>query len=204
MANWQQAVDALIEAGKELYTRGWVPATSGNFSHRLDPRHVAITVSGWHKGRLSEEGLMRIDMQAAAVGTVQRPSAEALLHTQIYQRYPEVDAVLHVHSPGATLISRRLPQGVRIGGFELLKAFPGIETHEAEITIPVFANDQDIPRLADRVSAWWRQGGEAPGYLIDGHGLYTWGDSMQDALRHIEALDFLFDCVLREQGMPPP
>lgn len=199
--DWQQAVELLIETGRELHARGWVPATSGNFSQRLDTDTAAMTVSGWHKGKLTEAGLMTVDMAAQPVNTDKRPSAEALLHTQIYQHYPAVHAVLHVHSPNATLISRRMPGGVRIDGFELLKAFPGIESHEAALDIPVFANDQDIPRLAHQVDSWWRRGGDAPGYLISGHGLYTWGATMPDALRHVEALDFLFDCLLREQGM---
>jgi methylthioribulose-1-phosphate dehydratase len=200
---WRSPYTQRSFTGRELHSRGWVPATSGNFSQRLDAQTAAMTVSGWHKGRLTEAGLMRVDMEARAVGSDNRPSAEALLHTQIYQRYPEVDAVLHVHSPSATLISRRLPDGVRIAGFELLKAFTGIDTHKAEIHVPVFANDQNIARLARQVEAWWQQGGEAPGYLIAGHGLYTWGRTMQDTLRHLEAFDFLFECMLREQGVPP-
>ncbi len=200
--DWQQAVTLLIDAGRDLHAHGWVPATSGNFSHRLNKSTVAMTVSGWHKGKLEEAGLMKVDMNAQPVRTKKQPSAEALLHTQLYNRYPDVNAILHVHSPNATLISRRFPGGVRIESFELLKAFPGISTHTASVDIPVFANDQDIPRMARAIDAWWRRGGDAPGYLINGHGLYTWGETMQDTLRHLEAFDFLFECMLREQGVP--
>lgn len=204
-AVWQQQVRALIEAGRELHARGWVPATSGNFSARLSESEIALTVSGWHKGKLDETGIMRADMQGCAVGSDKRPSAETLLHTQLYRRYPDVGAVLHVHSVNATLISRAIHRsGARdlvLAGYELLKAFPGNTTHETSLRVPVFANDQDIPRLAARVDAWLDVNDPIHGYLIAGHGLYAWGRDMAETLRHLEAFDFLFECELRERGM---
>ena len=205
---WQQQVEALIEAGRELHARGWVPATSGNFSARLSDAEIALTVSGWHKGKLAEAGIMRADMQGCAVGSDKRPSAETLLHTQLYQRYPDVGVVLHVHSVNATLISRAVQRSgahdLVLTGYELLKAFPGNSTHETSMRVPVFANDQDIPRLAAKVDAWLDANDPIYGYLIAGHGLYAWGCDMAETLRHIEAFDFLFECELRERGMRQP
>ena len=205
---WQQQVEALIEAGRELHARGWVPATSGNFSARLSDAEIALTVSGWHKGKLAEAGIMRADMQGHAVGSDKRPSAETLLHTQLYQRYPDVGVVLHVHSVNATLISRAVQRSgahdLVLAGYELLKAFPGNSTHETSMRVPVFDNDQDIPRLAAKVDAWLDANEPIYGYLIAGHGLYAWGRDMAETLRHLEAFDFLFECELRERGMRQP
>lgn len=205
---WQQQVRALIEAGRELHARGWVPATSGNFSARLSESEIALTVSGWHKGKLDETGIMRADMQGRAVGNDQRPSAETLLHTQLYRRYAEVSVVLHVHSANATLISRAVQRsGVHdlvLADYELLKAFPGNTTHATSMRVPVFANDQDIPRLAAQVDVWLDANEPVYGYLIAGHGLYAWGRDMAQTLRHLEAFDFLFDCELRERGLRQP
>lgn len=205
---WSQQVRALIEAGRELHARGWVPATSGNFSARLSGSEIALTVSGRHKGKLDESGIMRADMQGRAVGSDKRPSAETLLHTQLYRRYPEVGVVLHVHSVNATLISRAVQRSgahdLVLAGYELLKAFPGNATHETSMRVPVFANDQDIPRLAAKVDAWLDANDPIWGYLIAGHGLYAWGRDMAETLRHLEAFDFLFECELRERGMRQP
>lgn len=202
---WSQQVRALIDAGRALHARGWVPATSGNFSARLSDAEIALTVSGRHKGRLDETGIMRADMQGRAVGGDQRPSAETLLHTQLYRRYPEVGVVLHVHSINATLISRAVQraggQDLVLAGYELLKAFPGCATHATSMRVPVFENDQDIPRLAARVDTWLDANEPIYGYLIAGHGLYAWGRDMAETLRHLEAFDFLFECELRERGM---
>ncbi len=201
---WQQQVRALIEAGAELHARGWVPATSGNFSARLNAAEIVLTVSGRHKGKLDEDGLMRADLQGRAVGSDKRPSAETLLHTQLYRRYPEVGVVLHVHSLHATLISRAVQrsgaQDLLLSGYELLKAFPGIVTHATSMRVPVFDNEQDIPRLAAKVDAWLDANEPIYGYLIAGHGLYAWGRDMAETLRHLEAFDFLFTCELHERG----
>lgn len=204
-ALWQRQVQALIEAGQEAHARGWVPATSGNFSARLSAAEIVLTVSGRHKGKLDEAGLMRADMQGRAVGNDKRPSAETLLHTQLYQRYPDITVVLHVHSVNATLISRAVQrsgaQHLVLAGYELLKAFPGCNTHATRLRVPVFDNEQDIPRLASKVDAWLDANEPVSGYLIAGHGLYAWGRDMAETLRHLEAFDFLFECELRERGV---
>src|SRR5207244_11594616 len=88
----------LVETGRELHARGWVPATSGNFSARVDDRHVAVTVSGLDKGRLTEDDIMLVDLSGRAITPGKRPSAETLLHTALYRRYADTQVVLHTHS----------------------------------------------------------------------------------------------------------
>jgi len=187
----------LIVNVRELAALGWTPATSSNFSRRLDERHAAITVSGRDKGRLVEDDIMVVDFDGRAVGSDHRPSAETLLHTQLYRRFPEIGCVLHTHSTVQTIASRLFAGAgkVRLEGYELLKAFYGNDTHEAAIDLPVLANSQDMPELAARVEALldtqclW-------GYLIDGHGIYAWGRDMAEARRHLEAFEFLLGCEL--------
>lgn len=197
----QRACD-LIEAGRFIHARGWVPATSGNFSARLADGRVAVTVSGRHKGRLAPDDIMLVDAEGRSLDGKQ-PSAETLLHTSIYRRYPEVGAVLHPHSPGSVLLSRLKRDAVVLADYELLKALAGITTHATRVTIPIFPNDQDIPRLARQVEAHMDRHGGIYGYIIAGHGFYTWGATVGDALRHVEALEFLFDLETRLHGVKP-
>lgn len=154
-----------------------------------------MTRSGRHKGRLNASDFMRLDQQGQPLdeGT---PSAEAGLHLLLYKRWPEINCILHTHSPKATVISRLRDQDVTLSDYELLKAFEGISTHDMTINVPIFDNDQDIPRLGMRVNAWLDSHPAPPGYLIRGHGLYTWGRDPAGADRHIEALEFLFECEL--------
>lgn len=191
-----QRAAELVEAGRFLFARGMVPATSGNFSARLTDGRLAVTVSGRHKGRLTPEDIMPVDAEGRSLDG-RRPSAETLLHVQVYRRHPEARAVLHPHSVNATVLSRLAAGDLKLQDYELLKAFPGVDSHAAKVTVPVFANDQDIARLAAKVDAWMDANGPVFGYLIEGHGFYTWGDSVDDALRHVEAYEFLFECEMR-------
>jgi methylthioribulose-1-phosphate dehydratase len=197
---FEQRAAELIETGRRLYQLGMVPATSGNFSARLADGRIAITVSGSHKGRLTFDDIMVIDAAGRSLDD-RRSSAETGLHLQIYRRFPDAAAVLHPHSVNATLLSRRRHEHLVLSDYELLKAFPGVNTHECAVTVPVFANRQDIPALAAEVDDWMEQHeGQVHGYLIGGHGFYTWGATVDDALRHVEAFEFLFDCELRAGG----
>jgi methylthioribulose-1-phosphate dehydratase len=77
----------------------------------------------------------------------------------------------------------------------------GIETHETRVVVPVFPNDQNIARLAQAVDDWLDSHPACHAYIIAGHGFYTWGASVKDALRHVEALEFLFDVEVRLHGV---
>jgi len=197
-ARFAQCADAIAEAARELAALGWTPATSSNFSMRIGNDLAAITISGRDKGRLGREDIMLVDMAGRAVGTEARPSAETALHTQIYRRCAGAQAVLHTHSRTQSVASRLFAQAglVRLRGWELQKAITGFSTHESELDIPVFANTQHMPELVAQVDAWLDAGKPLHAYLIDGHGIYTWGGDMAEARRHLEALEFLLGCVL--------
>jgi methylthioribulose-1-phosphate dehydratase len=186
----------LIRAGRFFFERGWVPATAGNFSARLDATRMVITVSGRHKGELDQNGLMVVDLAGRVLSEGKRPSAETPLHLQLYRSNSELGAVLHTHSLNATLLSRLEREELVLEGYEVLKALPGVNTHETRVVVPIFPNDQDVPRLAARVQAYMAGHPGLRGYLIAGHGFYTWGGSVEDARRHIEAFEFLFECEL--------
>jgi methylthioribulose-1-phosphate dehydratase len=190
--------DAIAAAAHELALAGWTPATSSNFSMRIDADHAAITISGRDKGRLGRNDIMLVDMQGNAVGTDARPSAETALHTQVYRRWPEAQAVLHTHSRTQSVASRLYAQAgvIRLEGWELQKAIAGHTTHESVLEIPVFPNTQHMPELVAHVDAWLDAGKPLAAYLIDGHGIYTWGRDMAEARRHLEALEFLLGCEL--------
>ncbi|WP_224369279.1 methylthioribulose 1-phosphate dehydratase [Hyalangium versicolor] len=183
----------LIRAGRFFFERGWVPATAGNFSARLDDRRVLVTVSGRHKGELEPEDFLEVDLDGRVLSEGKRPSAELPLHLQLYRR-EEVGAVLHTHSLSATVLSRLHRDELVLEGYEVLKALQGIQTHETRVVVPIFPNDQDVARLSARVQEYMEARAGVYGYLIAGHGLYTWGRSVAEACRHIEAFEFLLAC----------
>jgi methylthioribulose-1-phosphate dehydratase len=190
--------DSIADTARELAALGWTPATSSNFSMRVDTDHAAITISGRHKGKLGRGDIMLIDLDGHAVGTAAHPSAETALHTQIYRRWPQVGVVLHTHSRTQSVASRLFAADgvIRLQGWELQKAIAGYSTHDSVLEIPVFPNTQHMPELVAKVDAWLDSGKSLHAYLIDGHGIYTWGHDMAEARRHLEALEFLLGCEL--------
>ncbi|MBA2591706.1 MAG: methylthioribulose 1-phosphate dehydratase [Pseudomonadota bacterium] len=196
-ARLRQVAGEIVTAARELAARGWTPATSSNFSMRLDEAHAAITVSGLDKGRLTEDGVMVVDLDGRPVATEQRPSAETVLHTRLYRRDAGIGCVLHTHSLLQTVASRVFAPsgGVRLEGYELAKAIAGTTTHETVIELPVLANSQDMPATAGQVEALL-DAGPLSGYLIAGHGLYAWGRDLAEARRHLEAFEFMLACEL--------
>lgn len=201
--------EAIVAAGRRLDALGLVPATAGNFSIRLDAGRIAVTVSGRHKGFLTPDDVMVVDLDGRAEDPAKRSSAETLLHCGIYRRFPDAGAILHGHSIANTVLSRRAAGALQLAGYELLKAFPGRPTHDAEVTLPVVPNDQDIARMQRGLDALWDgmvpPGGEdgmaaiPPGYLIAGHGSYVWAADMPGALMRMEALEFMLACELEER-----
>ena len=185
------------EIGRDFHTRGWVLGTSGNFSVVVsrNPLGLAITASAVSKGAIRPADVLAIGAEGAPIGKRGgRPSAETALHLAI-ARTRTAGAVLHTHSIWSTVLSEMHGDegGLRLSGFEMLKGLEGVRTHRHTEWLPIFENDQDMPALASRVEAMLQQSPAVHGFLLRGHGLYTWGDDLAQARRHVEILEFLLE-----------
>jgi methylthioribulose-1-phosphate dehydratase len=192
--------DQLADIARWAYRKGWAPATSTNYSMRLPehaaPAFCAITSSGVDKETFDPSQVLAVDLTGMPVnGCTLKPSAETLLHVMLY-RVMGAGAVLHTHSLAAALLSRSTEeQGcLKFSGWELLKGFDGIESHDCEVILPVFPNSQDIPALASHIEARLPHTQPCYGLLLAGHGLYVWGKDLTTAKRHLEAIEFLLQC----------
>jgi methylthioribulose-1-phosphate dehydratase len=194
----ESAVLEIIAVGRRLDARGLAAATSGNFSMRISDDRVAITVSGSHKGRLRAADVMLVDGDGRSLDE-RVPSAETPLHIQLYRLYPHVQAILHVHSVAAVALTRLFPGAtvLPVQGYEMLKAFPGVTTHESRIDVPVFENSQDVAALAGTIATRLTCSPPPPAYLIRGHGMNAWGRSLDEAERVVEAMEHLLACELQ-------
>ena len=119
--------------------------------------------------------------------------------------------MLHTHSVWSTILSRAdgARGAVRIECYEMLKGLDGIVTHDTCEEVPIFANAQAMPELASRIrarflAADWSDPKRPPfhGFLLSGHGLYTWGRDLAEARRQIEIHEFLFEVVARTRSFP--
>ena len=208
---------ALRAIGREFHSRRWSLGTSSNYSvvTGRNPLELLITASGKDKSALSNDDFVSVDSSGTILQdcktSPQKSSAETLLHCLIAQSFPDVGAILHTHSIWATTLSRAAlkptqNQGVLcIEGYEMLKGLEGIRTHDTAVNVPVFRNSQDMVELSDRIKDVLMAPDESSsdfspshGFLLSGHGLYTWGRTLAEARRHIEIFEFLFEVIAHQ------
>ncbi len=222
-----QLATRLAEVGRSFYTRGWALGTSGNFSAvvRREPLRLAITASGLDKGQLTARDIIEVDADGKPVGerwsrspgrnratrrppgglrTSNRPSDETKLHLAIV-RARDAGAVLHTHSVWSTILSEVHARrgGLGIEGYEMLKGLDGVRSHQHREWLPIIENSQDMGALAGTVEQVLARCPEAHAFLLEGHGLYTWGSDLAVAKRHVEILEFLLEVVGRRTGVRP-
>ena len=165
-----------------------------------------MSPSGIDKGELTPEQILTIDEHAHIVTDhptkeptdIKKPSDESLLHIRIVQTRG-AGAVLHTHSVWNTMLSdlHAHDGGVNIHGYEMLKGLQGVRTHEHNEWLPIIKNSQDMTSLAATVASTLSNHPAAHGFLLERHGLYSWGDNLAQAKRHIEILEFLLETIGR-------
>ena len=200
----ESQIDSLRRIGAEFHRRKWSLGTSSNYSVVLSrsPLELLVTASGKDKGNLQSTDFVRVNQHGnPTVPNQPRSSAETLIHVVLAEQ-EDVGAILHTHSVWGTVLSDHHfnAGGFLIEGYEMLKGLEGIRTHETSYWVPIFDNTQDIPVLAEQIRTALLDA-SAPlehGFLIRGHGLYTWGKDLFAARRHIEIFEFLFECVAQQ------
>lgn len=200
----QELRERLVKVIHFLHSRGWAPGTGGNFSALIteSPLKLLMSPSGYNKGSLTESDLLVVDASGRKIEGSGKPSAETLLHL-IIAKLTGAKSVLHTHSVWNTLLSDIFAvQGVlELSHYEMLKGLGGIETHEHIERVPIIENSQDIPALVAKVEEVLKRQPDTHGILLRNHGLYTWGSSPEDAQRHVEIFEFLFEVVGRRLSL---
>lgn len=196
-----EIAEKLAAVAKGFHGRGWLLGTSGNLSVvvQREPLRLAMSPSGVDKGELTPEQVLLIDENARIMSAHSgKPSDESLLHIRIVKER-SAGAVLHTHSIWNTILSDLYASegGVTIDGYEMLKGLQGVRTHEHTEWLPIIDNSQDMAALADSAGKTLTEHKKAHGFLLRRHGLYSWGDTLAQAKRHIEILEFLLETMGR-------
>ena len=199
--SFSQIASSLASIARGFYLRGWLVGTSGNLSAVVErePLRLAMSPSGVAKGELRAEQILMIDEDARVISDQRdKPSDESPLHLRIVKERG-AGAVLHTHSIWNTILSdlHFADRGVAIEGYEMLKGLQGVNTHEHGEWLPIIENSQDMLALADSIGDTLRKHKNAHGFLLQRHGLYSWGNDLPQAKRHVEILEFLLETVGR-------
>lgn len=180
-----QAKAEILAAGLKIYQRGLVAANDGNLSVRVGGNALWVTPTGVSKGSMTEDMLVKLDLDGNRLEGTRKPSSETKMHLRIYKENPDVRAVVHAHPPAATAFA--------CAGIPLDK--PVIQ--EAVVflgTVPVapFA----LPGsegVANSVAPFCR---DYRALLLEYHGAVTWGESMEQAHYRLECLEQLANVTL--------
>lgn len=196
--------EQLMDAGRVFYERGWARGASGNYSLLLarNPMRLCITAAGNDKGALDETNFLELDNDAEILQGFGRPSKETLLHLTIYRLRPRARCILYSQTAaGIALAERNFVDGAStFQGFEALKGLSGVSTHEHREDLPILENSDDAIALSHVVENILLESSEIHGFYIRRHGLLAWGENVEEARRHIETFEFLFDVVSRIQA----
>jgi methylthioribulose-1-phosphate dehydratase len=188
----------LADIKDELAERDWFMGTSGNLAIKVSdkPLQFLVTASGKDKRKRTEEDFLLVDEFGNAVEENHlRPSAETLLHVEIYRK-TNAGCSLHVHTIDNNVISEVYGNKgeVTFKGQELIKAFNKWE-EDAVLTIPIIKNHAHIPTLASEFSEHIKE--DSGAVLIRNHGITVWGKNAFEAKKILEASEFLFKYQLR-------
>lgn len=193
---YKSTVAELIQVTNWISDKNWCPATGGNFSAKLDDNLCIVTASGVDKTNLQPDDFLTVKLTGEVHSGAKKPSAETLLHTALYNLSNNIGAVLHTHTVAATILSKRGQEQLEIHGYEMQKALNGVNTHEETVFLPILDNNQDMSQLAAELQQRWPTEVFHYGFLVRGHGLYAWGENLQQAQRHLEGIEFLLNCEL--------
>jgi len=203
--SFDQIASSLASIARGFHTRGWMIGTSGNLSAVVnrEPLHLAMSPSGVDKGELSAEQIVMIDEHARVLSDHNaKPSDESPLHIKIV-RERGAAAVFHTHSIWNTLLSdvHSTDGGVAIEGYEMLKGLQGVKTHQHTEWLPIIENSQDMSALSESIGKILKEHQQSHGLLLRRHGLYSWGNDLAQARRHVEILEFLLEAFGRRSLM---
>lgn len=173
-----QAKEILINIGRRMYDRGFIVATEGNLSCRLNSDHILVTRSGICKGEMSEDDLITVDMRGNVAGSKLQPSTEILMHLEVYRQRKDIKAVIHAHPPyilaltlaGISLESPYLPESVILLGAVPVASYAKPSTVRVSESIRKYVTKTDI-------------------IVLHRHGSLTMGRNLQEAYHKLEILE---------------
>ncbi len=174
-----EAKKAMIEVGKRMYQKGFVAANDGNISCKVGPDTIWTTCTGVSKGFMTQDMLVKTDLNGKVLMGSQKPSSELKMHLRVYEENPEVMAVTHAHPPVATSFA--------IAGISLDKAvLPEAVVQLGTVPIAKYATPgtQEVP---DSIAPFCK---EYNGVLLANHGALSWGKDVIEAFYRLESMEY--------------
>ena len=185
----------MCDIGRRVYDRGMVAANDGNFSVKLNDNEFLCTPTGVSKGFMTPEYICKVDRKGNVIqanGNF-RPSSEIKMHMRVYEKRPDVGAVVHAHPSYATSFA--------IAGIPLTQPI----MPEAVIAlgcVPIAKygtpSTMEIPDAVEEYLPYFDQ------VLLESHGSLTWGPDLLNAYYKMESLEFYAELLYKSRQLGGP
>jgi len=170
----------IVRICRRLESLGFVPATDGNVSARLDGKSILITPSMLRKGDIRESQLLVTDLEGKVLAGRGKPSSEIKMHLYAYKMRPDIKAIVHAHPPFATAFATT--------GLDLkAPLLPEVVLTVGPVPLAPYAtpSTEEVPRsMAPLIK-------EHQALLLSNHGVLALGRSLDEALQRLERVEHL-------------
>jgi len=166
----------LIYWAKKLNDKGFITARSGNISKRIDEGKVLITSHDSYLGELAVEEVVVLDLAGNLIEGRKEPTSEKAMHLAIYNKFKDVKAVVHSHSPFTTAFFNYFSE-LDVFSFEA-KFYLGKVPVVEQFTPTVIEVDPVISALEQNNVV-----------VLKNHGVISIGKSFKEAFSLIELLE---------------
>jgi len=174
----QTSAKRIIEICRRIYDKGFVAATDGNISVRLENGNILATPTAVSKGFVREDELIEVDLEGNVLSGTKRPSTELAMHLYIYKQRPDINAVVHCHPPYAT--------GFATAGLALDKCvFPEVIVGLGAIPLAEYATPS-TQEVVESIAPYIKT---SDAFLLANHGVVTAGVDIFDAYFKMEKVE---------------
>lgn len=181
----REAGALLLEAGRRLYEKGFVASNDGNLSVLAGPNALWTTPTGVSKGFMTEDMLVKTDLDGTVLEGTHKPSSELKMHLRVYRENPDVRGVVHAHPPAATSFA--------IAGLPLDRPIlPEAIVQLGTVPLAPYA-EPGTQAVPDSIAPFCR---EFNGVLLANHGALTWGYGLMHAYYRMETLEYYAQVTL--------
>jgi len=195
MVNEFELKKQICEVGKRIYNRNMAAANDGNISVKLNDNEWLCTPTGVSKGFMSPDYICKVNAKGDVIQATgkHRPSSEIKMHMRVYEKRPDVRAVVHAHPAYATsfaIAGIPLTQPVMPEAVIFLGCVP-----IAEYGTP---STMEIPDNVEKYLPYY------DAVLLESHGALTWGQDLMNAYHKMESLEFYAELLYHARVLGGP
>lgn len=180
--------ELMCEIGRRVWQKGMVASNDGNFSVKLNDNEFLCTPTGVSKGFMTPDYICKVDAKGNVLEANEgfRPSSEVKMHMRIYEKRPDVNAVVHAHPIFATAYA--------IAGKPLDRVImPEAAIFLGEVPLAKYAtpSTDEVPDSIEQYLPYVNQ------VLLENHGALTWGPDLLSAYHKMESVEFYAELMYR-------